>query len=153
MPKPKKTAALVLDPEAENQERYQRTLVAFRAWGRPSFTYEEFCVMQRKQKQGKPLRNGKRHAVHLADIAYRELQLNQCSWTQADNARLGRIWRGMVFLDEDQAELRGTFTELLVAWDKSKHSPKDVKALVEGLRKLAAPPEGLERVEVPGDDF
>lgn len=148
----KKTAP---DPEAENKERYQRALDRARAWDKPSFTYEEFCEMQRRQKRGKPLRNDihKRHVVHLADIAYRELSLAGTLHSRADEARLSRLWRGMQFLDNDQAELRGSFTELLIAWDKSKKDKKAIEALVAGLRPLAAPPDGLEKVEVEGADF
>lgn len=88
----------------------------------------------------KPLKNAKRHTVKLAEIAFRELGLS--SMTRADTERLWRVWRGLQWLDDDQAALRRNLDTLLAVWDKNH----DGGALAEGLRKLVAITPG----KVPG---
>ena len=86
----------------------------------------------------KPLKNAKRHPVRLAEIAYGELCLPGSLSTHADEARLGRVWRGLQWLDDDQAALRRNFMVLLEAYDKDHK----VEPLIKGLRKLSAIPPG-----------
>lgn len=84
-------------------------------------------------KKVKPLKNVKRHPVKLADIAFGELSLPGSLNSRADEERLGRIRRGMEWLDEEVSRVRGTAMSLLSAYDRTK----DVDQLVAGLRELA----------------
>jgi hypothetical protein len=79
-----------------------------------------------------------RHPVRLAEIAFKELLLSTDTWTQADRDRLGRMWRGMRWLDDDQAGLRLAIEALLGGYDKVKSTTM----LVRGLRALVASSPG-----------
>lgn len=93
-----------------------------------------------------PLKNTKRHVVKLAEVAFNEL--GNASLTRADTERLWRIWRGLKWLDDDQAQLRGTFTAILEDYAKDH----DAKGLVERLRKLQEIEPGKVHDELPPSD-
>ncbi len=101
--------------------------------------------MARKQT---PLKNTKRHVVRLAEIAFNELSLPGSLHSKADEERLWRIFRGLKWLDDDQAQLRGKFTEILADYDKDH----DAKALVARLRKLQEIQPGDVPKEQPPKD-
>jgi hypothetical protein len=100
----------------------------------------------RKQTQ---LKNTKRHPVQLAEVAFNELSLPGTLKTQADQERLWRIWRGLKWLDDDQAQLRGTFHDILSDYAKDR----DATALVDRLQKLDVVPPGKVHEEVPPSDL
>jgi hypothetical protein len=89
-------------------------------------------MAEKRKKARKPLKNARRHVVKLAEIALNELELNVSEWTRANADRLYRIWRGLQWLDDDQAHLRAGMDDLLEAWDRER----DPEKLVTGLREL-----------------
>lgn len=95
-----------------------------------------------------PLKNTKRHPVKLAEIAHGELSLPGTLHSHADQERLGRLWRGLKWLNDDQAELRARFETILSDFDKDK----DAKALVDRLQKLRRIPPGKVGEEMPESD-
>jgi hypothetical protein len=71
-----------------------------------------------------------RHPAALAEVAFKELLLSTDTWTRADRDRLGRMWRGLTWLDNDQADLRASIDDLLEAWTKTRGGERATAALV-----------------------
>jgi hypothetical protein len=74
----------------------------------------------------------RRQPIELAEIAYKELSLPGTFHSHADEERLGRLWRGLKALDDEQAQLRDEVALLLLNHEKTG----DAAALVLGLRGL-----------------
>jgi hypothetical protein len=81
------------------------------------------------KRTAKPFK-AKRHVVHLAEIAWRELGLS--TMTHADTERYWRIRRGMEWLDEEIGRVKGTLQGLLHAYDVRKEGDQ----LLAGLKEL-----------------
>lgn len=91
--------------------------------------------MAASKKPIKPLKSARRHPIQLAEIAYRELDMPGTLHSQADQARLGRLWRGLQFLDELLAAWKGSVDRLVEQYELTG----DPKPLIAGIKELNIP--------------
>ena len=80
-------------------------------------------------KTTKPLRNARRTPIQLAEKAFRELSQPGVLSTRADETRLGQLWRGLEYLDNDQSNLRQNLADALVNFGHDRDLPTLIAAL------------------------